>query len=269
MAASLRDVLDRKVRKEPAQVLITDLRKEFATSDGVVAALGPISLEIGASEWVSLVGPSGCGKSTLLNIIAGLTLPTEGSVRLESPEPDEGPPRIGLMFQDPRLLPWRSALRNVSLGIEDGMHPTQWEAVSRDLLRQVGLSDFANALPYQLSGGMRQRVALARTLAVEPDLMLLDEPLAAVDYVARVRLQRDLESLWHANRWTVLYVTHDPLEALLLGDRVALMSPRPGRIIREIGVDLPRPRRREDPHLMAMLADLIAAMDDSSQGTLP
>lgn len=248
-------------------MVFNDLQKEFATSDGVLAALGPISLTTGGGEWVSFVGPSGCGKSTLLNIAAGLTTPSAGSVRFESetgePRP---PPRLGLMFQDPRLLPWRSALRNVSLGIEDAMPRTRWEATSQGWLTQVGLHDFANALPYQLSGGMRQRVALARTLAIEPEILLLDEPFAAVDYIARVRMQRDIESLWQTNRWTVLYVTHDPLEALLLSDRIALMSPRPGRIVREMKIDIARPRRREDPQLMSLLADLITTLDDTSQG---
>jgi sulfonate transport system ATP-binding protein len=222
---------------------IVDLGKRFANG---VTALGPLDLFVGRGEIVGVVGTSGCGKSTLLRIIGGLEPATAGSVRIDG-EPVRGPrPEIGIVFQEPRLMPWLTVAGNVTFGL-DGLPRAKRRALADAALAKVGLTRFAQALPRELSGGMAQRVALARALVTEPEILLLDEPFSALDAFTRIRLQDELLRLWAIDRPTLLFVTHDIDEALALADRVIVLRGHPGRIRRDDRIDLPRPRRRTEP----------------------
>lgn len=212
-----------------------------------VTALQDVTLDIPQGQFISLVGASGCGKTTLLNLFAGLLQPSTGTVRLGDREPRSDDPDVGYMFARDALLPWRTARRNVELGLESaGMSAAARKARSVDLLDMVGLGEFTSSYPRQLSQGMRQRAALARTLAPDPSVMLMDEPFAALDAQTKLRLQFQFLRIWEDappdERKTVLFVTHDLQEALLLADRVIVMLPRPGRIATDRIIDLPRPR---------------------------
>lgn len=204
---------------------------------GLIALAGA-DLEIGAGEMVALVGPSGCGKSTLLKIIAGLLSATEGEVQFGGRgRGSDGRPEIGYVFQDPHLLPWRRTLRNVELFLEvDGMNKSERRRRAREALALVGLAEFERAFPAELSGGMKMRVSLARTLATDPQLMLFDEPFAAVDEITRHRLNNDLIRLQRERDVTGVFVTHSIMESVFLADRVAVMSPGPGRIVDVVDV---------------------------------
>ncbi|MQY25851.1 ABC transporter ATP-binding protein [Nocardia aurantia] len=239
---------------------VRGLGKQFPT-DPPVRALDGIDLTVEDGEFVVLLGPSGCGKSTLLEILAGLQQPTEGAVLLEG-EPVRGTnDRLGVVFQDASLYPWRTVERNVELGLEfRGVGKAERRRVATEYLAQVGLSGFEKKYPHQLSGGMRQRAGIARTLAAEPDVLLMDEPFGAVDHLTRIQLQRDLLALWESRRRTVVFVTHDVGEAVYLADRVILLSPRPGRVAREFVIDEPRPRRRGDIALLAVESEIYAAL---------
>lgn len=222
---------------------------------GRLAALGPTSFEIEAGQFVTLVGPSGCGKSTLIRVVAGLETPTQGrvlhnGVLIAAPDmPPKPSPRIGLMFQEANLMPWRTVLENVALPLElAGVERAKRHAESANLLQNLGLAEFANAYPGSLSGGMAQRVALARVLSNHPDVLLLDEPFGALDAMTREQVSFDLLEAWRREQQTVLMVTHDVQEAVLLSDRVMVMSRRPGRIIANIDVTIPRPRKPEDAY---------------------
>ena len=210
-------------------------------------ALAEATFSVQANEFVCVIGPSGCGKSTLLRILGGLVPPTGGRLFFDG-EPLTGPQRrIGFAFQHANLMPWRSALHNVSLPLEiQGASKRAAERRADELLQLVGLSDFAEALPRDLSGGMRQRVSLARALVYDPDVLLLDEPFGALDALTRERMSWELLELWQLRRKTVIMVTHSIQEAILLSDRVLTMSPRPGRIEREVTIDLARPRSVDD-----------------------
>jgi NitT/TauT family transport system ATP-binding protein len=218
---------------------VRQLAKTFATRTGApVVALDGVSLAIAAGEVVGIVGPSGCGKTTLLRVVAGLTPPTNGEIVHQA----RGPFRVGVVFQDARLLPWRSAAGNVRFGLEGEGAPADAASRVAAVLELVGLGGFADRYPHELSGGMQQRVALARALVVEPQLLLLDEPFGALDALTRRYLQEELARIVaHAGR-TVMLITHDIDEALLLSDRVLVMSARPGRILAEHAVEVPRPR---------------------------
>ncbi|MBI2529235.1 MAG: ABC transporter ATP-binding protein [Candidatus Rokubacteria bacterium] len=208
-----------------------------------VEALRGISLAVGRGELVSIVGPSGCGKSTLLKVIAGLYRPTAGGVWVGG-EPVSGTRRdVGLVFQNPILLPWRTVLQNVLLPVEVlHLERAPYEARARDLLRSMGLEDFAHRYPHQLSGGMQQRAAIARALVHDPAMLLMDEPFAALDAMTRETMNLELARLWEATHKTILFVTHSIMEAVFLSSRVVVMSARPGRILETITVDLPQPR---------------------------
>ena len=227
-------------------VAIRAVSKAYAAKHGTVAALGPVDLDIGAGRFVSLVGPSGCGKSTLLLMVAGLLEVSEGAIEVAG-RPVRGPQTdIGIVFQGNVLVDWRDALGNVLLQIEmRGLPRRQYEAQARELLRSVGLADFAHRYPYELSGGMQQRTAFCRALIHDPPLILMDEPLGALDAMTREQLRGDLERLWMAKRKTVIFVTHSIDEAVQLSDEVVVISPRPGRIVRRVPIDLPRPRSLE------------------------
>ncbi|CAM4119586.1 ABC transporter ATP-binding protein [Kerstersia similis] len=208
-------------------------------------AVQHLNLQIARGEVVSVIGPSGCGKSTLLNMGSGLYLPTEGKVMVDG-QPVTGPVRqVAFMLQKDLLMPWRTICENVELGLEINSVPrAKRRAIAEALLVRCHLAGFENHYPYQLSGGMRQRAALARTLAVNPDVLLLDEPFSALDAQTKMVLQQDLAATLHEEKKTALFITHDLIEAIALSDRILVMSERPGRIIEEIIVDLPH---RENP----------------------
>ncbi len=242
-----------------------NLAMEFVKAGGPerLAALEYVSFTVLDSEIVSLIGPSGCGKSTLLNIAAGLALPTRGEAFVDG-EPIRGPnPHIAFMLQKDLLLPWRSIAENVALGMEiRKSDPREAKRKARALLESFGLSGFEAQYPHQLSGGMRQRAALARTLAVDPSVLLLDEPFSAVDAQTRIILQQELARTLKNARKTALLITHDLIEAVILSDRVLVMSGRPGRIIDEIAIEIadranPIARRRDPKvaHYVARLMD--------------
>lgn len=226
-----------------ARITLVDVGLTFRGPTGSVEALGGIDLEVAQREVVALIGPNGCGKSTLLRVVAGLLAPTQGSVSLDG-EPVAGPdPRVAFVFQEPRLLPWRSAEANIRLPMELAGWPVARQvARADDLLGLVGLREFAPTRPAHLSGGMRQRVAIARALALEPTVLLLDEPFSALDALTRERFNAELLRLWDRTGTTILVVTHSISEAVFLADRVVVLSPRPGRAVATVPVDLPRPR---------------------------
>ncbi|MGH7320053.1 MAG: ABC transporter ATP-binding protein [Candidatus Rokuibacteriota bacterium] len=208
-----------------------------------MAAVASVSFDVRDKEFVAVVGPSGCGKSTVLNMIAGLLLPTRGEIRLDG-RPSRGvPPQAGYVFQKDTVFPWRTVRRNIALGLEyRNVPPPERERRVGEAIRLVGLEGFEDAFPATLSGGMRQRVALMRTLIVDPEILLMDEPFGALDTHTKLRLQAQLLELWLRRRQTVIFVTHDLAEAITLSDRVIVMTSRPGcvKLIHE--VKLPRPR---------------------------
>jgi NitT/TauT family transport system ATP-binding protein len=227
-----------------------------------VQALEAIDLEIGAGEFVSLLGPSGCGKSTLLRLIGDLIAPSSGTVRVNGKSAHQA--RLdrdyGIVFQQATLYDWRSVGRNVQLPLEVMNYPRARRAARvRDMLRLVQLEDFSRHYPWQLSGGMQQRVSIARALAFEPSLLLMDEPFGALDEMTRERMQMELLRIWSQTQTTVVFVTHSIPEAVFLSSRVVVMSARPGRISGVIDVDLPRPRlfeTREDPRFFDKLTEV-------------
>ena len=217
-----------------------------------VRALDDISLTARDREFVALVGPSGCGKSTLLKLIAGLIPASRGTIRVNGVAVSGPTPSIGVVFQSPLLMAWRTVLQNVLLQIEiRDLRVANYLTAARDLIRLVGLDGFENAHPHQLSGGMQQRVGLCRALIHDPDLLIMDEPFGALDAMTREQMNAELQRIWIERRKTVLFITHSISEAVYLADRVLVMSPRPGRIVGEIAVDLPRPRTVETTELPA------------------
>lgn len=223
---------------------IKDISKTYSNGRAEpLEALSTVALDVGPQEFVCLVGPSGCGKSTLLAIVAGLLEPSSGKVAFE--QGPTGRPPTGMVFQDLALFPWRTVAGNVAYGLEEmGLSKGERRARVRDLLAMVGLSGFEERYPHELSGGMRQRAAIARALAPEPALLLMDEPLSSLDAQTREEMQMELSRLYEGGERSFLYVTHDVGEAVFLADRVILMSPRPGRILETISIELPRPRQQ-------------------------
>jgi NitT/TauT family transport system ATP-binding protein len=246
-----------------SQVFETSGRDKFL-------ALSDISLTIEDGAFVSILGPSGCGKSTLLYIVGGFVNPTQGVAKVKGkaitgPGPDRGP-----VFQEFALFPWKSVLGNVMYGPrQQGVKPAEAEAQSRRLIEMVGLKGFENFYPKELSGGMKQRVALARTLAYHPAVLLMDEPFGALDAHTRTRLQNDLLNIWERDRKTVLFVTHSVEEAVFLSDKVVVMTRSPGRIKQIVDIDLPRPRRRAelllDGHYQKYIVDIERLIDDTGE----
>ncbi len=211
----------------------------------VTHALDKVDLSISPGEFVAILGPSGCGKSTLLKIAAGLMLPTSGSVKIGTVAVVAPYTDLGIVFQSPVLLDWRNVLDNVLAQIElRGGDPHRFKARALELLGKVGLGDFHNRMPRELSGGMRQRAAIVRALIHDPPLLMMDEPFGALDALTREQMRIDLEKIWLERRQTALFITHGISEAVALADRVVVMTPRPGRIDRIISIDLPRPRNK-------------------------
>jgi len=246
-----------------SQVFQTSSRKDHL-------ALSDISLTIEDGAFVSILGPSGCGKSTLLYIVGGFVRPTQGAAKMKGraitgPGPDRGP-----VFQEFALFPWKSVLGNVMYGPrQQGVKYAEAEAQSRALIEMVGLRGFENFYPKELSGGMKQRVALARTLAYHPEVLLMDEPFGALDAHTRTRLQNDLLNIWERDRKTVLFVTHSVEEAVFLSDKVVMMTRSPGRIRQIVDIDLPRPRRRTelllDSRYQKYVVDIERMFDDDGE----
>ena len=227
----------------PPLAQIVDVSKDYPTDHETIRALDRVSLDIAEGEFVSIVGPSGCGKSTLMLIAAGLVPPSSGVVRIAGAEVTAPYTKAGIAFQDPTLYEWRRVLANVLLPVEiQGLALTPFRRRARELLAMVGLAGFERKYPFELSGGMRQRVALCRALVHDPPLLLLDEPFGALDALSREQLNLELQTIWGENRKTVLLITHSIQEAVFLSDRVVVMSPRPGRVGAVVPIDLPRPR---------------------------
>ncbi|OGK91306.1 MAG: hypothetical protein A2X50_16665 [Candidatus Rokubacteria bacterium GWF2_70_14] len=225
------------------KIVVESLSHAFDIDGRSVPVLTDVSLEVAQGEFLAIVGPSGCGKSTLLNIVSGLFPPTTGRVTVDGAPVDGINPRIGYMFARDALLPWRTSLANVAFGPELAGEPAdRREARARDLLRLTGLAGFEGSYPSQLSQGMRQRVSLARTLARNPDILLMDEPFGALDAQTKLVLEEEFLRIWERDRKTVIFVTHDLFEAIAMADRVAVFSARPGRIKSLVALDLPRPR---------------------------
>jgi NitT/TauT family transport system ATP-binding protein len=221
------------------------LRGVTKTYGSGVVALGPIDLEVRKGEFVSLLGPSGCGKSTALRLIAGLSGPTSGAVRVAHHDVPAGR-SIGFVFQEPTLMPWTSVRENVRLPLKLAHVPREQADVRvGEALAQVGLAEFADAYPRELSGGMKMRVSLARALVTDPDILLMDEPFAALDEITRFKLNNDLLALWRNLHKTVIFVTHSVFESVYLSQRVIVMTPRPGRIAAEFRIDAAEPRAEE------------------------
>jgi len=212
---------------------------------GDFATLEEINLEIFEGEFLCLLGPSGCGKTTLLNIMAGFERPSSGSVLIDGVEVNEPHPKRITIFQDYALLPWRSVLGNVEFGLELAHMPKNERQVkARELLNLVGLADVENKMPKELSGGMRQRVAVARSLAVDPDILFMDEPFGALDALTRIRMEEELVGIWLEKKKTIVFVTHDIDESVYLADRIVVLSALPGRVREIIPIDSGRPRDR-------------------------
>jgi NitT/TauT family transport system ATP-binding protein len=233
-----------------AQLALRDVTVTYSVPGGKsLPALGPLTLSIESGSFVCLIGPSGSGKSTLIRILAGLQPPTAGQACLDKTRIEQPSRRVGLMFQEANLMPWRTVLDNMALPLElAGMPKDEREAAVNGLLPSLGLAEFVKAYPAELSGGMAQRVALGRVLVQRPDVLLLDEPFGALDALTREQISLDLMKLWMKKRQTVLLVTHNIHEAVLLADRILVLSPRPGRLTADIPVLLPRPRRLEDQY---------------------
>ncbi len=232
-------------------VEVSDVTRVFPTPEGEVRALDGVSFDVRGGEFLSIVGPSGCGKSTLAMLIAGLMRPTSGAIAVDGHAVSRPQTELGIVFQNAVLLAWRSALDNVLLQVEmRGLVARQYRDRAMELLRSVGLDGFERRLPHELSGGMRQRVAICRALIHDPPLLLMDEPFGALDALTRDQMTLDIQGICARGGKTVLFITHSITEAVFLSDRVLVMTPRPGRIDTTIDVDLPRPRRlavRESP----------------------
>jgi len=246
-------------------IKLESLEKVFQTEDLTVEAIRDVSAEIGDGEFVSIIGPSGCGKSTLLRLVSGLLPPTRGTVYLDGTQVDGPTGNIGFVFQAPTLLKWRTVLKNVMFPYEvlasQGKatdSKADYENRALMLLKMAGLEEFPEAYPKQLSGGMQQRVSICRALIHDPELLLMDEPFGALDEFTRERMNEELLRIWRETRKTVIFVTHHIPEAVFLSDRILVMSPRPGTILGEVVVDLPRPRTAEMRESVEFLEQVVA-----------
>jgi len=247
-------------------IVVDRVDKRYATSSGPVDALRGVSLGVGAGEFCTLIGPSGCGKSTLLGMLGGLVHPDAGRIVVDG-RPVEGPDprRAATVFQDPGLFPWRTTLENIEFGLElQGVPRARRRAVAQELLAPLGLRDFAAKYPRELSGGMRQRVAIGRALAIDTPIVLMDEPFGALDEQTRLLMGEWLLDVWRRTRKTVVFVTHSLHEALALSTRVIVMTARPGRIKSVIELPLPYPRAMESSELVTLRAKLWSEIREES-----
>jgi NitT/TauT family transport system ATP-binding protein len=252
-----------------ARIDVRRVSHQFALRGATLPVLQDINFSVEPGEFVALLGPSGCGKSTLLRLVAGLDKPAQGTLHADGAEITGPDPSRVVVFQDPTLYPWRTVRGNVAVGPEaqrrrrgwrrNALHDQTQDRIDA-VLQLVGLGEFADAFPHQLSGGMAQRVALARALVNDPALLVLDEPFGKLDSLTRIRMQGELARLWHGAGFSVLLVTHDVEEALLLADRVIVLSERPARILAEVRNDAPYPRHRDDPKLVALRREVLAQL---------
>jgi NitT/TauT family transport system ATP-binding protein len=240
-----------------ARITARHLGMRFQLGGADLVALEDVNLRVAEQEFCCVVGPSGCGKSTLLRILAGLERQTAGELHVELTDPAR--PLTAMVFQEQSIFPWMTVEQNVGYGLRmRGVHPTLRRQIVGHFIEKVGLTKFATAYPHQLSGGMKQRTSVARAFATDPQVLLMDEPFASVDEQTRILLQEELLRVWESNRKTVVYITHSIDEAIVLGDRVLVMSARPGHIKAEIAIDLPRPRSvyalKSDPAYAGLVA---------------
>jgi NitT/TauT family transport system ATP-binding protein len=240
------------------KISIQGVSKEFHMKDGKLSALDGIDIDVGEGEFLCIVGPSGCGKSTLLNIIAGLQMPEKGRVLMGGKEVrGPGPDRV-VMFQESALFPWLTAIQNIEFGLKmKGVGKEERRGIALHYLNLVNLKRFENSLVHELSGGMKQRVALARALAMEPEVLLMDEPFAALDAQSRDQFHIELQQIWMKTGQTIVFVTHNVSEAVCLGDRVILLTYRPGRVKKEFRVEYPRPRESRGVPKLGSIASRI------------
>jgi NitT/TauT family transport system ATP-binding protein len=247
------------------------LSKTYQTRNGIVPALEDVIFSVTGQEFVCIVGPSGCGKTTLLKLIAGLLEPTSGQIVFNA-EPADGRPRSALVFQEHGLFPWMTVLDNVAFGLEmRGMGRQERRDQARAFVEQVGLASFANSYPHELSVGMRQRVGISRAFVADAPILLMDEPFGSLDAQTRLVLQEELLRIWKDHQKLVVYVTHDIEEAVLLGDRVLVMTGRPGSIREEIPIPLPRPRAlsaKEQPEVMEIKWHIWKMLEDEVRKSL-
>jgi NitT/TauT family transport system ATP-binding protein len=236
------------------KVRIDNVVKKFNTRNGEMVALNGVSMDIHTNEFVCVVGPSGCGKSTLLNIIGGLATPTSGKVYVDDKEVDGPGPERGIVFQQYALFPWLTVEKNVQFGLKlQGKSQAECEEITQKYLKMVDLEQFAKAYPKELSGGMKQRVAIARAYAVNPEVLLMDEPFGALDAQTRTQLQTELLETWEKEKKTCFFITHDVEEAIILAQRVVIMCARPGRVKDIVDIDIPYPRNQETKMLPRFL----------------
>jgi len=227
-----------------AHIRLQNVGKIYQTKSGAIEACADVTIDISQSEFVAIVGPSGCGKTTILKMVAGLVPYSSGTITIGDKLVDRPQTDVGIVFQDAIMLDWRNVLSNVMLQIDiRHMDRVKYESVAMSLLNATGLGGFEKKRPYELSGGMRQRVSICRALVHDPSLLLMDEPFGALDALTREQIAMDIQRLWMDSRKTALHITHSIPEAVLLADRVVVMGPRPGRIVEVINIDLPRPRR--------------------------
>ena len=249
----------------PPLLEVRDLGVTFTDEKGSLHAINEISFSVEREQFICVVGPSGSGKSTLIRVLAGLLTPTTGEVILEGKRLTQPRRGVGIVFQKANLMPWRSVLRNITLPLEiQGAPAGESEEKARELISLVGLMGFEDWLPHDLSGGMLQRVAIARSLVQDPELLLLDEPFGALDALTREKMGVELLRIWRAKKKTVIMITHDIPEAVYLADRVLAISPQPGMIRLDLGIDLPRPRKDEDrfsPHFIEYTQELRKAIE--------
>jgi NitT/TauT family transport system ATP-binding protein len=250
-------------------LVLENVTRVFSSRWNKVEALQPINLEVSAGEFVVFVGPSGCGKSTLLNLIAGLDKPTEGTILLDGKRLSKPGPNRLMMFQEHALFPWLSVIDNVAFGLrwKYRFQRAKRKQIARELLEMVHLAQFERSPIHQLSGGMKQRAALARALAPNPQLLLIDEPFPALDAITRHKLYGDIQEIFTKTQKTIISVTHDTREAACLGDRVVIFTGRPGRIKGEVRIDLPRPRDPNDPKVAEYAGDILKRLEIGDERT--
>jgi len=251
--------------RQSVKLRVEDATKHYQTRTGVVHALEGVSFDVREGELVCVLGPSGCGKSTLLWAMSGLHRLTRGRILLDGAAVTRPHPAIAMIFQEANLLPWRNLLRNINLPFEIKGIPAARQRDKVDaLLRRVGLAGFENKYPRELSGGMQQRASIVRSLAVDPAVLLMDEPFGALDAFTRDEMNLLIQEIWMESGKTVVFITHNIAEAIFLADRIVVLSPRPGRLSRIFEIDLPRPRRLEmttQPHFIETLVEIKASID--------
>jgi ABC-type nitrate/sulfonate/bicarbonate transport system ATPase subunit len=263
-------VASASVHAEGESLQFNEVIKSFPSAEptgGERLALDKITLSIAAREFVSLVGPSGCGKSTLLRLAAGLDTPSSGELRVGETSITGPSAERGLVFQDPNLFPWLTVRGNIQAGLVARKVLQQQRAEVDEYLRLVGLESFAESFPHHLSGGMAQRVALARALINHPKVLLLDEPLGALDAFTRMKMQDEVLRLWEDRGTTILLVTHDIDEAIYMSDRIVILTPRPGRVEQVITVELERPRHRNSPEFLKLRSDILELLHFTGKGS--